>query len=60
MTNNQTYYLPNSGLAIQFGTGLTLFSEENADGYGFTPDLWVPPEDALDAVARVCEHYGLN
>ena len=60
MTNNQTYYLPNSGLAIQFGTGLTLFSEENADGYGFAPDLWVPPEDALDAVIRLCEHYGLN
>lgn len=60
MSNNQTYYLPNSGLAVQFGTGLTLFSEENTDGYGFIPDLWVPSEDALDVVVRLCEHYGLN
>lgn len=60
MTNNQTYHLPNSGLAVQFGTGLTLFSEENTDGYGFAPDLWVPPKDALDAVIRLSDHYGLN
>lgn len=59
MTNNQTYYLPHSGLSVGFGTGLTLFSEENTDGYGFVPDLWVPPADALEAVVRLCGHYDL-
>ena len=33
---------------------------ENRDVVGYAPDLWVNPPDALDAVARMCEYYGLR
>ncbi|MPM95105.1 hypothetical protein SDC9_142256 [bioreactor metagenome] len=54
-------YLPNSGLKIGFGTSLG-FAEtmENTDGIGIMPDLWVNPDDAMDAVMRLIDHYGLN
>lgn len=55
-----TFYLPHSGVPIQFGTGLSFTdSLENRDRVGFLPDLWVPPEDALDAVLRLRDYYGL-
>lgn len=59
--NNINLYLPHSGLPCYFGTGL-LFCEtdENRDGVGYLPDLWVEPTKALDAVERLIEYYGLN
>ena len=33
---------------------------ENRDTVGYAPDLWVNPPDAMDAVARMCEYYGLR
>ena len=60
MTNNQTYYLPHSGLPVSFGTSLMLTPDGNQEEIGFQPDLWVPPQDALEAVSRLCDHYGLN
>ncbi len=53
-------YLPNSGIMLRFGAGCTFTqSLEKADGIGYSPDLWVEPEDSLDAVARLCNYYGL-
>ena len=58
---NFTYYLPNSGLPVFFGTGLGFYETmENRDTVGYAPDLWVNPPDAMDAVARMCEYYGLR
>ena len=59
MSNNQICCLPHSGLAVQFGSALTLTGEGNRDGTGYLPDLWVPPADAPEAVARLCGFYGL-
>ena len=59
--DNFTCYLPNTGLPIFFGTGLGFYETmENRDTVGYAPDLWVNPPDALDAVARMCEYYGLR
>lgn len=60
MTNNQTYYLPHSGLPVSFGTSLMLTPDGNQEEMGFQPDLWVPPQDALEAVSRLCGYYSLN
>lgn len=60
MTNNQTYYLPNSGLPVSFGTSLMLTPDGNQEEIGFQPDLWVAPADALEAVSRLCGYYGLQ
>ncbi len=58
--NLEEYYLPNSGIELYFGTSLS-FSDslENKEGIGIFPDLWVNPEDSLDAVVRMCKYYGL-
>lgn len=59
--NNCNFYLPNTGLRVYFGTGLSFCeSLENIDGAGFLPDLWVEPADALDAAVRLCQYYNLK
>lgn len=58
--NNDSYYLPNSGIKLYFGRSLCFYDTlENSDGIGIFPDLWVNPEDSLDAVVRLCKYYGL-
>lgn len=58
--NNVHFYLPHSALELYFGTGLTFCETmENRDGVGYLPDLWVNPPDALDAVVRLRDYYGL-
>lgn len=55
---NFTYYLPNSGLDIYFGTGLHLYQDgDNLDGVGQQPDLWVNPTEAADAVLNMWKYY---
>lgn len=55
---NYTYYLPNSGLSLYFGTGLYLpKTEENLDGSGWQPDLWVEPTRAAEAVVAMWNYY---
>ena len=45
------FYLPNSKLAIQFGTKLNVYgSLVRSDGHGFEPDLWVEPICAIDRI----------
>lgn len=59
--NNISLYLPHSGLPCYFGTGLSFCeTNENRDGVGFLPDLWVEPAQAMDAVKKLIEYYGLN
>lgn len=54
---NFTYYLPNSGLDMFFGTGLHLYQGgDNLDGVGQQPDLWVNPKDAADAVLNMWKY----
>ena len=58
--NNASYYLPNSGIVLYFGTSLCFNDTlENTEGVGIFPDLWVTPEDSLDAVVRMCKYYRL-
>ena len=58
--NNASYYLPNSGIALYFGTSLCFNDTlENKEGVGIFPDLWVNPKDSIDAVVRMCKYYGL-
>lgn len=53
--------LPDSRLRIQFGTSMNWCgTRENIEGVGFMPDLWVPPQDGLDAALRLCRYYGLD
>ena len=59
--NNMNLYLPHSGLQCYFGTGISFHeTDENRDGIGYLPDLWVEPTEALEAVERLIEYYGLN
>ena len=59
--NNIDLYLPRSGLHCRIGTSLIANeTNENRDGVGYLPDLWVEPSTALDAVKRLIDYYGLN
>ena len=59
--NNATFYLPYSGLPCYFGTGLAFCeTDENRDGIGFLPDLWVDPTRAMNLTKKLIEYYGLN
>ena len=59
--NNRVFYLPHSGLSCYFGTGLYFWeTDENRDGIGFLPDLWVDPTEAMEATQRLIAYYGLN
>lgn len=60
VANNDSYYLPHSGIKLYFGKSLCFYDTlENRDGIGIFPDLWVNPEDSLDAVVRMCKYYGI-
>lgn len=59
--NNLAFYLPHSGLSCYFGTGLSFCeTDENRDGVGFLPDLWVEPTQAMALTKKLIEYYGLN
>ncbi|NLL49363.1 MAG: hypothetical protein GX249_12385 [Firmicutes bacterium] len=57
--------LPNSGLALFFGTTLTLTMDSSGfidrEGIGFMPDFWVQPGDALEtALGFIRKHHGFQ
>lgn len=59
--NNLSLYLPHSGLGCYFGTGLSFCeTDENRDGVGYLPDLWVEPTQAMALTKKLIEYYGLN
>lgn len=62
MTGNlMEVYLPKTGVQLRFGSSLDLYGgTKNLDGIGLLPDLWVPPQEAEDAVLRLISYYGLK
>ena len=30
------------------------------DGHCFDPDIWIDPDDAVDAIYRMCQFYGIS
>lgn len=61
VSNNMNLYLPHSGLQCFFGTGLGFReTDENRDGVGYLPDLWVEPTQAMELTQKLIEFYGLN
>ena len=60
-SNTVNVWLPGSGLQVQWGIKLQQVEKTgNPDGYGVEPDLWVPPEMALERVELLCGYYGLS
>ncbi|NCB64296.1 MAG: hypothetical protein EOM52_12000, partial [Clostridia bacterium] len=60
MDNEMAFTLPKTGVAVRFSGTLDLFrTTDNSAGTGLLPDLWVPPQDAPEAVARLARCYGL-
>lgn len=56
-----SFYLPYSGLKITCGITIGFMeTTQNTEGIGILPDLWVNPADAMDAVLRLIDHYGLK
>jgi hypothetical protein len=55
------FYLPNSHLACEAGVALRLIEDlQNHDGIGFNPDIWVDPKNAVMAIYKLCNFYGLE
>lgn len=57
---NQAMVLPNTGLFVHFGASLMITSGYTEDGHCFEPDIWVNPTDAVDAIYRLCNYYGIS
>lgn len=57
---NQYMILPNTGLYIHFGASFMIDSGYNEDTFCFEPDIWVNPTDAVDAIYRLCQFYGIE
>ena len=58
--NTYTYYLPKSGLPVDFGISLNFIRNmENIDFKGHEPDIWCNPKDELGAVWNMISYYGL-
>ena len=59
--NQVRLFLPNSNIECDFGTSLFfVFTGENVDYKGYTPDVWCNPKDALDAVINMLLRYDLT
>lgn len=57
--NQMGFYLPNSGITFDFGSGIQFhFNDENVDFKGYEPDVWCDPKDALSAVWNMLEYSG--
>ena len=57
---NQQMVLPKTGLPVHFGASLIIHSGYTEDGYCFEPDIWVDPNDAVGAIYRMCQFYGIT
>lgn len=55
-----TIFLPNSGLAFEYQSGISLYDGKNIHSTGIDPDIWVPSEYALELTIKMCEYYGLE
>ena len=59
-STNSHLHLPNTGLHVQLGASLSITAGYTEEGYCIEPDIWVNPTDAVDAVYRLCEFYGIE
>lgn len=57
---NQQMFLPRTGLPVHFGASLIIDPGYTEDGYCFDPDIWIDPDDAVDAIYRMCQFYGIS
>lgn len=57
---NQQMFLPRTGLPVHFGASLMIDPGYTEDGYCFDPDIWIDPDDAVDAIYRMCQFYGIS
>lgn len=57
---NKEMVLPKTRLLVHFGASLTIHPGYTEDGYCFAPDIWVDPNDAVDAIYRMCQFYGIT
>ena len=57
---NQQMFLPKTGLPVHFGASLMICPGYTEDGYCFDPDIWIDPDDAVDAIYRMCQFYGIS
>lgn len=57
---NQRMFLPKTGLPVHFGASLMIDPGYTEDGYCFDPDIWIDPDDAVDAIYRMCQFYGIS
>lgn len=57
---NQRMFLPRTGLPVHFGASLMIDPGYTEDGYCFDPDIWIDPDDAVDAIYRMCQFYGIS
>ena len=59
-STNSHLRLPNTGLHVQLGASLSITAGYTEEGYCIEPDIWVNPTDAVDAIYRLCEFYGIE
>lgn len=59
-STNQHMTLPQTGLFVQFGASLSVDGYYSEDGYCIDPDIWVNPTEAVDAIYRLCDFYGIK
>ena len=57
---NQVMVLPNTGLVVAFGATLFIAPGYAEEGHCFEPDIWVNPTDAVNAIYRLCDYYGIR
>lgn len=61
ISDNATWFLPNSKLRINSGTGIILNPNlENIDGRGYYPDLWVNSHDIVNRVIKFINKYDMR
>jgi C-terminal processing protease CtpA/Prc len=59
--NNRTLNMPYSHIGLT--CGFTLFiipNRQDFEGRGYRPDLWCPPDQAVDRVVKFVKNYGLQ
>lgn len=60
MSEDVSFTLPKTGVVVNCCGSLELFrTTENTNGVGLLPDLWVPPAEADQRVAKLARLYGL-
>lgn len=59
-STGQAVTLPRTGLYIHIGASLSVDGYYTEDGYCIDPDIWVNPTEAVNAIYRLCDFYGIE